>query len=255
MFFIISKLLAVFLSPLVWIYALLLWAFFAKSKKLSRNILLSALVVFFFFSNGFIAKEALRLWEVNSAFYYKDSEKYDVGIVLSGGLIDYDESTNKLVYGQSSDRIMQALKMYNEGVIEKILISGGSGNILSSEYNESILARMFLINSGIDEKDIIIEPNSRNTHENAVESNKLLQEDFPEGNFLLFTSALHMRRANACFVKEGVNIDIYSTNNTILRSKNSLEFYIIPSALSIYQWDSLIHEVTGYIIYKLAGYS
>jgi uncharacterized SAM-binding protein YcdF (DUF218 family) len=255
MFFIISKILAIFLSPLVWVYAFLLWAFFAKKRKLSKRLLITALVGFYFFSNSFIAAEALRSWEVNSAFYDEDGDKYDVGIVLSGGLIDYDESTNKLVYGQSSDRIMQALKMYNEGVIDKILISGGSGNLLSSEYNESVLARLFLLNSGIIPKDIIIETNSRNTYENAVETNLLLKEEFPDGRFLLFTSALHMRRAEACFVNQGVNISIYSTNNTIIRRHNTIEYYILPSALSIYQWDSLIHEVTGFIIYKITGYT
>jgi len=255
MFFIFSKILSIFLSPLIWIYALLLWAFFAKTRVATRRILISALVVFYVFSNGFIAEEALRLWEQNSSFYSDNVEKYDVGIVLSGGLIDYDESTNKLVYGQSSDRIMQALKMYNEGVIDKILISGSSGSLMSSEYNESILARTFLLNSGINKDDVLIEPISRNTHENAVETKRLLNDQFPDGHFLLFTSALHMRRANACFVKEGVNIDIYSTNNTIVRRKHSIEFLLLPSALSIYQWDSLIHEVTGYIIYKIAGYT
>ncbi|MFK5855957.1 MAG: YdcF family protein [Bacteroidota bacterium] len=254
MFFILSKILSIFLSPLIWIFALLIWVYFAKSRASSKRILLGALLMFYIFSNGFIAEEALRLWEQNSAFYSEDEKTYDVGIVLSGGLIDYDESTNKLVYGQSSDRIMQALKMYNEGVIDKILITGSSGNLFSSEYNESILARAFLLNSGIDKNDILIEPNSRNTHENAMETKKLLAEQFPDGDFLLFTSALHMRRAHACFIKEGVDIDIYSTNNTIVRRENSFEFLFLPSALSIYQWDSLIHEVTGYFIYKIAGY-
>ncbi len=255
MFFILSKILSIFLSPLVWIYALLVWAFFSKSKVASKRILISAMIVFYIFSNGYLAEEALRLWEQNSAFYSEDEKRYDVGIVLSGGLVDYDESTNKLVYGQSSDKIMQALKMYKEGVINKILISGSSGSLLGSEYNESVLARTFLLNMGINKNDILIEPISRNTHENAVETNKLLLDQFPDGDFLLFTSALHMRRANACFKKEGVNIDIYSTNNTIVRRKNSFEFMFLPSALSIYQWDALIHEITGFIIYKITGYA
>lgn len=234
---------------------MLVWSFFAKSRVAAKRILISAVFVFYIFSNGYIAEEALRLWELNSPYYGESDKKYDVGVVLSGGLVDYDESTNKIVYGQSSDRIMQALKMYNEGVIDKILIVGGSGSLLSSEYNESVLARTFLLNSGFDKNDIFIEPSSRNTYENAVEAKKILDDQFPEGQFLLFTSALHMRRAIACFEKEGVDIDIYSTNNTVVRRKNSFEFLFIPSALSIYQWDLLIHEVTGFVIYRIAGYT
>lgn len=255
MFFVISKVLAVLLSPLVWIYLLVVWAFFAKRRIAAKRILVAALLVFYFFSNGFIAEEALRLWEMNTFSVSADEKKYDVGIVLSGGLIDYDESTNKLVYGRSSDRIMQALKMYNTGVIGKILISGGSGNLLNPEYNESILMRRFLLNSGIPGTDIIIDPDSRNTHENAMETKKILDEHFPDGQYLLFTSAMHMRRASACFIKEGVAIDFYSTNNIVMKRKRSFGFLFLPSALSIYQWESLIHEITGYVVYRIAGYA
>jgi len=84
---------------------------------------------------------------------------------------------------------------------------------------------------------------------------KILDDINPNGSFLLFTSAIHMRRASACFAKEGVNFDIYSTNNIIVRKRNSFDFLFIPSALSLYQWDLLIHEITGFYIYGIAGYA
>ncbi|OQX82481.1 MAG: hypothetical protein B6D64_00065 [Bacteroidetes bacterium 4484_276] len=216
---------------------------------------IAAVLLFYFFSNGFIAEKALRLWEMDKPFDSSDQKKYDVGIVLSGGLVKYDEKNNKLVYGQSSDRIIQALKMYNTGVIRKIMISGGSGSLLKTSDNESELMRRFLINLGIPNGDIVIEPNSRNTHENAIETKKLLNMHFPDGRYLLFTSALHMRRANACFKKEGIKVDTYGTNNVIVKKNPGFSFLFIPSALSIYQWESLSHEIVGYISYKIAGYA
>jgi hypothetical protein len=52
-----------------------------------------------------------------------------------------------------------------------------------------------------------------------------------------------------------VDFDIYSTNNIIVRKRNSFDFLFIPSALSLYQWDLLIHEITGFYIYGIAGYA
>ena len=254
MFFVLAKILSFFLSPLVWILGLIILAIIVKNNKLTKQILIFTVFVFYFFANGYIAGAVLKYWELNSLYDYEDKRTYDVGIVLSGGVVDYDDETNKLVYGVNSDRIMQALNMYKEGVISKILISGGSGSILSSEYNEAVLVRSFLLNMGLDKNDILIEPNSRNTHENAVETKSLLDEQFPNGKFLLFTSALHMRRAEATFKKEGLNIDIYSTNNVVSRRINSFDFMFFPTALSIYEWESVIHEITGFYTYKLVGY-
>jgi len=44
----------------------------------------------------------MQIWEQNSPFFTEDIKKYDIGIVLSGGLVDFDENTNKLVYGENS---------------------------------------------------------------------------------------------------------------------------------------------------------
>ena len=55
----------------------------------------------------------------------------------------------------------------------------------------------------IAKADILIENDSRNTYENAVNSAKMLNTSYPNGRLLLVTSAFHMRRSLACFRKTG----------------------------------------------------
>ena len=58
MFFIFSKILTFFISPIIWILALLLYAVFSKNQTKKRRCLIFALVFFFEHRNG--AREKLR---------------------------------------------------------------------------------------------------------------------------------------------------------------------------------------------------
>lgn len=254
MFFIISKVFSFFLSPFIWAFVLLLLAFFTRKKKIGKLFLTASIVVFFFFSNRFISESALRLWEVKTPQLNQISKTYDIGIVLGGGLVAYDEQNDQLVYGQSSDRILQAIDMYNAKRVKKILISGGSGSLLKNNDSEAVLMKKFLINIGIEKNDILIDSLSRNTNENAIETKRVLTKNNIKGDYILFTSAIHMRRASACFEKQSMKCDIYSTNNTFREKERKLNYFLTPSSLAFYQWDAILHEITGMITYKYMGY-
>ncbi|HLW29997.1 MAG TPA: hypothetical protein VKX29_04005, partial [Brumimicrobium sp.] len=90
MILILSKIIYFFISPLTWlVLAILLWAF-AKKKKLKQIAKVASIVIVLFFSNTFIYKEALHLWEI-PAVNKSEIEHHDVGIVL-GGMFEYDNS-------------------------------------------------------------------------------------------------------------------------------------------------------------------
>lgn len=255
MFFVFSKLFAVLLSPIVWIISLFIIAYFLQNKRNKKKYFITALIIFYFFSNRFIAEEVIRIWEIDSVSNIDLQNYYDAGIVLGGGLVSLDEENNRLVYGQSADRIMQAIEMLKQKKINKIIISGGSGSLLENNDVESVLMKRFLINIGIKPTDILIDSLSRNTYENAIETKKIIESNFPKGKFLLFTSAIHMRRAKSCFAKQYINFDYYTTNNIHKKRNYSIDYMLIPSSLAIYQWEALLHEITGFVIYKLIGYT
>ena len=120
----------------------------------------------------------------------------------------YDSNTKRVVYGSSVDRLIQAIALYHNGKVRKILLSGGSGYISFPEWRESVYLAEVLEQSCIPDSSIIIEKNSRNTRENAVESAKILGNGKYGQRFLLITSGTHMKRSLACFKKAGLIPDI-----------------------------------------------
>lgn len=138
--------------------------------------------------------------------------------------------------------------------IKKILIAGGPGSLIYREVKEASLLKKYLVEIGFNETDIITDSLSDNTHENAVNSARIAKELHPNGNYLLITSAFHMRRAKACFKKEGLILDIYSTNPYGKPRKWDFESLFIPSFGALAIWDRLFHEIIGYFAYALSGY-
>src|SRR5690554_7229658 len=122
MILILSKIIYFLITPLTWLLlAVLLWAF-AKKKKTKQYAKVASIVIVLFFSNTFIYKEALRLWEI-PAVNKSEIIHHDVGIVL-GGMFEYDNSVDRLSIRRGGDRIWQAIDLYKSKKISKICIVG-----------------------------------------------------------------------------------------------------------------------------------
>ena len=245
MFYIASKLLAFLIQPIIWIFILLIIALVFKSSR--RKILIISICAFYFFSNSFIADEFTRLWEVKR---FSPCLTYDVGIVL-GGIADYDKITKAHNFNKNADRLMDAEQLYHKGIIKKIMLSGGNGLLFNDGYIESEAMREYLLSNKIPITDIIIENNSRNTIENAMNSSEILKEKYNEGSFLLITSANHMRRAQLCFNKANLKTTAFPTDCTTSYRNTEYEYLLFPRAEALERWLVLMHEWIGYIVYKM----
>ena len=245
MFYILSKLLAFLIQPIIWVFILLVIALFYKSQR--RKILIISISLFYFFTNNFIADEFARLWEVKR---FTPSITYDVGIVL-GGIADYDKITKTHNFNKNADRLMYAEQLYHKGIIQKIMLSGGNGLLFNDGYVESEAMRDYLLVNKIPIKDIIIENNSRNTIENAMNSAEILKEKYNEGKFLLITSANHMRRAQLCFNKAKLETTAFPTDCTTSYRSTGYDYILFPRVEALERWQDLIHEWIGYIVYKI----
>ncbi|NTW32138.1 MAG: YdcF family protein [Bacteroidetes bacterium] len=254
MFFILSKLLTFVISPLVWIITFLLLALFLKNKKIARRFLYSSVILILFFSNPFIADELCRMWEYPITQDKDLAATYDVGIVLGGGMVTIDTDYDRMTFRHNTDRIFQALQLYKTGRIKKMLISSGSGSLVFRDMIESTLLKRYLLKIGIPDSAVIIDSLSENTYQNAVNSAQILKKAYPKGKFLLITSSSHLRRAKACFIKTGITVTPYSTNLITGRRLLNTGNMIIPNLSAFDAWDKILHEVIGYIVYKVCGY-
>ncbi len=252
MFFITSKLLTFLVSPLVWIVVALLVAVFSKFPDRKRKTLKWTLLLTLIFSNSFLFDECLRLWEVQ-ATPYENLKTYEAGIVL-GGMSVYDPEMDRAQFFRPVDRLIQAVELYKRGKIKKIVFTGGSGRVLHPEMKEGNYIKRYLLYMGVPESNFIIESESKNTYESAVNTKQLLTDNEVDGNLLLVTSAMHMRRSIACFNKAGLIAQPYSTDRYSGPRKYEFDHLVIPEPSVLYDWTKLLHEIVGYASYKLAGY-
>jgi uncharacterized SAM-binding protein YcdF (DUF218 family) len=224
-------------------------------EKKEKNCCGSIWPYSFLFSNAFLFNMAVRWWEVDTPEVFNDTDTYDVAILLGGySDLNLSNATDLHHLSASGNRFHLAMQLYQQGKFKKWLLSGGSGRLWDQEKQEAIFVQDLLIRLGVDKNDIIIDPLSRNTHENAHFSRQKLEEYSPDGRYLLITSAWHMPRALACFEKEGLNVTPFSTDFKGKKVEFRPEPLLIPNAGTLHNWDFLIKEWVGYLVYWMKGY-
>ncbi|NVO02937.1 MAG: YdcF family protein [Bacteroidetes bacterium] len=251
-----SKIFAFFLNPLIWVFIILILSlyYFRKNSIRARKLLIASLIVFYVFSNSFICGEFMNLWESKITTDKYLTKTYDVGIVLGGGMITYDKDSARSSFRYNTDRILQTVRLYKIGKIKKMLISSGSGRLVYRDMLESVLLKDYLVTIGIPDSVILIDSTSDNTFQNAVCTAKILKNEPKNSKYLLITSAIHTKRAKACFEKQGIKVDIYATNKIAGKRKWDFEFLFLPSISAFDEWEKLLHEIFGYFTYWIAGY-
>lgn len=253
MFFILSKVLQFIIDPFIWIIILLLVSLFAYDYNTKKRTFRLALIFALFFSNTFIFGEFVRLWEM-PATPYNQLKTYEAGIVL-GGMTKYDAALDRIQFRRGADRLLQAIELYKKGIIKVIVFTGGSGSMLHPEEKEGVFIERYLLTLGIPKKDFFIEGESKNTRENATLTKELIEKKKLQGDFLLITSAFHMRRSLACFKKVGIEASPYCTDRYGGPRKFELEHLFLPESAVLDSFRNFIHEVVGFIIYKIVGYA
>jgi len=254
MFFTLSKITAILLSPLTWIMVLLLLGLITAKAGRKKILLWTAAVLFYLFSNPFLTDELVRLWEVEESTLQRPGKRYEAGVVLGAGLATVDKSTGKITFRHNGDRIFQAMELYHSGRIGKIILSGGSGSMVFRDALEADLVRQYLLGLGYPPGDIIAENQSRNTYDNARYTAVILKMEFPAGEALLITSALHMRRAEACFKKQGIAVQPFVTEKIAGPRRYDFAHLFVPDTDNLKNFEDLVHEAVGYLTYKVMGY-
>ncbi len=247
MFFFLSKVLYYLVMPLTWVILLIIVSFFVKRKKFRKSLQILGFTLFLFISNPFLSNLIQRQWEVKPSHL---TGKIKTAVVLSG-MINYEiDIPNQIQLNQHADRIIETIRLYHKGMIEEIIISGGSGSILFPENVESETLKVIAMDLGVKESDIRIDTQSNNTYENAIFTKALLR---PDEQILLITSSSHMRRAVACFRKQQINFVSYPVDYRAQGIRFTPEQFI-PSPTAITTWHSIVKEWIGFVVYKLMGH-
>jgi uncharacterized SAM-binding protein YcdF (DUF218 family) len=123
-------------------------------------------------------------------------------VVLGGGESDIQSNVwSQPNTGDAGDRFITALALAHKHPEAVLLFTGGSGRLMGGASGADI-ARDIFLGAGLDKSRLILEGASRNTAENATMSLELVPDNL-DGEWILVTSAFHMRRAVASFCAAG----------------------------------------------------
>lgn len=180
-----------------------------------------------------------------------DSKYSDIRyiVVLSGGIwyakklpITSSFSPGTLV--RITEGIRLFLKCKNDDM--KLIVSGGDIRPVKSAVLMARLAKEF----GIDEKNIIVEKDSLNTHDEA----KLIKDMVKGDRFILVTSAGHMPRSMALFEKYGMTPVAAPTNHYSRKNVTFDFWWAIPSADNLEKSELAFYELLGFVKAKFSGH-
>lgn len=250
MFFILSKVLFLLLSPVTWMGILLLIILFLNDTKFKRKLKILFLAIAILFSNPFLYRNAVMLWQAKPVVL-NNSSSFEAGILL-GGFSGYDKS-NQGFFSESSDRFIQAVNLYHQGIIKKIIMTGGNGTFTKDQPAETVFVYDQLLKNGIPKEAILLESNSRNTYENALFTKKLVDSLQVKGTVVLITSAVHMPRAEKLFRKAGFSIQPYPCNYSVYPEHFNLEDTLVPDPSLLVSWKHFLKEIVGTLLYQLLG--
>ncbi|MGQ1889948.1 YdcF family protein [Thermophagus sp. OGC60D27] len=252
MFYLLSKIFHVFLSPVVWIVGLLLVGLFLK-KRMKHRVYVAAILLFLIFSNGAFFHFVAGFWETRPK---KLSALDGVSrtVVVLGGMASENRYNGKPRFMQSSDRLWQGLLLLKTGYADTLIYSGGRGTLFDHQRSEGELVKDYLADIGLLSERIIIESTSRNTYENAVHTREVIRQRGMSNKIILVTSAFHMPRARACFQGQGFDVSTFPADP--LTGVRPLQWndYLLPSAGVLERWGVLFREWVGFVMYKLNGY-
>lgn len=273
MFFVLSKTLDVFLSPLSWALCWLLFALWASrarrleavgprprlwpkvGTRLRRGVdrlaalsLPLSLGILLVFSLEPVSNALTRSLEVDAPNSDREGKVYDAVVLLGGLVEDRTDSHNGVAYNENVERLHGTYEVLAQGQAKFAILSGGSwaSTIPEAKVLAEELARM-----GIAKERLIAEERSRNTRENAVYTAEIIRERGFR-SILLVTSAFHMRRALRCFQVVGLEPDTMPVD---YKSYDPARFSgsLLPRTRSLHDSSYALRELAGRVVYGLTG--
>jgi len=255
-FFVLSKVLDLLLSPWTWTFVLIALAVPWSRRSLRRwkrrrafGIAAIALPVFF----SFEAVSNAMMWsmEHDAPTTYRPDVTYDV-VVLLGGVGDerVTAESGQPAYNDNVERLTMTERLLREGKAKFVIVSGAAMEPSLTEFGEARVLAEQLRAWGVDGDRIVLEERARNTRENAVYSAEIIRARGWK-SILVVTSAFHMKRSLECFEAVDLQVDTYQVDYRATRRARTW----LPRAKFFADSTAVIHEWFGRVIYRTQGYA
>lgn len=209
MFFTLSKIFWFFAQPLNFSILMIVLAVVALLLKWRRTAILTSACAFLVLGLGaWTSLGALMMHPLEDRFQRPVSlpEKIDGIVVLGGG---FEGGVNLARGGyelnSSGDRFVEAAILAARHPEAKVVVTGGTGNLILEGEGDGVTAPRLLTALGVATGRLMLESQSRNTYENAVFTKNMVNAK-PGETWVLITSAFHMPRSVGLFRKAGFDV-------------------------------------------------
>jgi uncharacterized SAM-binding protein YcdF (DUF218 family) len=262
MFLFLSKLLPIFLYPLGLSCILLLITLFLLLRKRSRLALIPVTLTFLILvlsSSAGVSNAIVQSLE----FQYLPQQipTADAIVVLGGSTGSAIPPRPWIEIQEEGDRVLYGAKLYRDKKAPRIILSGGRVDWRPSSGSEAEDMAILMETMGVPRSAMLLEPNSLNTRENAVNSLEIMKAQKIQ-KILLVTSAMHMPRSMLIFKKLGIDAIAAPTDYTSLQldqaSRSSWEATILdsfPDADQMRRTTRALKEYIGILVYRLRGWA
>ena len=262
MFFLLSKILDVFLAPITW--AMVCFAVAVPWRRPRRPLRawrrqriagVLGFVLLFGFASRPVANALTYHLERATRSTIRPDVTYDA-VVLLGGISDEHvvAEMHQPAYNDNVERLVATHRLLADGRARFAIISGAPEDPGLAAYSEARALAQQLVDWGIDPARILLEERARNTYENAVYS-KAVAEAHGLKSVVIVTSAFHMRRAEECFVAAHFPVDTFMVDFRVPTERHFSSEWLMPRASYLYQSSAMLRELFGFWIYRLRGYA
>jgi uncharacterized SAM-binding protein YcdF (DUF218 family) len=210
MFFTLSKILWLIVDPgnllllLLCLGAVLLWT---PWRRGGRRLVVGVAIAGVMFATLPMGAMLLAKLENRFPVVTELPESVD-GIISLGGMVNQfvTKARGQAALNGAVERLTEFAVLGRRYPDAKLVFTGGSGDVFRQHVKEAdVLGPTLKDVLGMDPDRLVFENQSRNTHENAVFTHKLIQPK-PGETWILVTSAFHMPRAAGSFRKAGWRI-------------------------------------------------
>ncbi len=256
MFFYLSKIFWFIVNPanvLLFLLCLGAWLSWTRWRRTGRWLLgLAALFALFLASVPLGANLLLGL-ENRFPTVRQLPDKVD-GIISLGGVVNQfiTRARGQVALGGSVERLTEFATLARRYPEAKLVFTGGSGRIFNQDIKEAEVLEPFLETLGLDPKRVILENQSRNTYENALNTYKLVRPG-PDETWILVTSASHMPRSVGSFRKAGWRVIPYPVDYNFKGDEQFELSFNLGTGMGMLNGG--LHEWAGLFFYWLAGRS
>jgi uncharacterized SAM-binding protein YcdF (DUF218 family) len=261
MFLYLSKILPPLVYPLGLACLLILVALVLRRPRLRTALLLLALGLLLIGGNRWVALGLARSLEWR---YLPQAEvpQAQAIVVLGGGTLSAQYPRQTVEVDQAGDRLIYAAQLYHQGKADRLLLSGGRIDWISSGAPPAEDMAVLLEMLGVPRQAMWLESESRNTYENALNARLFLA---PLGiqRILLVTSASHMPRSVALFEKQGFQVIPAPTDFSVTQAGwenlksgglGAQLYSLMPSAENLSLTTRMLKEYVGMLVYRLSGW-